>query len=61
MADIDPVAVGGRQRQRVYGKYRGTVFNNIDPLSMGRIQALVPEVLGIVPTGWATPDRKSVV
>jgi hypothetical protein len=42
-------------RERVYGKYRGIVFNNMDPLSLGRLQATVPEVLGEVPTGWATP------
>ncbi|MCU1264362.1 MAG: uncharacterized protein JWM21_680 [Acidobacteria bacterium] len=38
-----------------YGKYRGTVINNIDPMQMGRIQAIVPDVLGIVPTSWAMP------
>lgn len=44
-----------RDRDRVYGKFRGTVLNNIDPQSLGRVQAMVPEVLGEVPTGWATP------
>jgi hypothetical protein len=39
----------------VYGKHRGIVFNNLDPLKLGRIMATVPEVLGEVPTGWATP------
>ncbi len=42
-------------RDRVYGKYRGIVMNNVDPLGLGRIQATVPEVLGEIPTGWATP------
>ncbi|MFQ3596013.1 MAG: phage baseplate assembly protein V [Sphingomonadaceae bacterium] len=42
-------------RERHYGKYRGTVVSNLDPLQQGRIQALVPELLGPVPTGWATP------
>jgi len=46
---------GTRRRQRWYGKYRGTVFNNVDPQSMGRIIANVPEVLQAVPTGWASP------
>jgi len=41
-------------RKRVYGKYRGIVLNNVDPLNLGRIQANVAEVLGEVPTGWAT-------
>ena len=26
-------------RERVYGKYRGIVLNNVDPLSLGRVQA----------------------
>jgi hypothetical protein len=38
-----------------YGKYRGTVVNNTDPLNLGRVQASVPEVLGEVTTGWALP------
>ena len=45
----------GEQRERVYGKFAGTVMNNMDPLSLGRLQAFVPEVLGEVPTGWAKP------
>ena len=32
-----------------FGKFRGTVINNIDPMQMGRIQALVPDVLGDLP------------
>lgn len=56
MADFDSVRDSGeRVRQRVYGMYRGTVMENTDPLSMGRIKAFVPEVLQGVPTGWATP------
>jgi type VI secretion system (T6SS) baseplate-like injector VgrG len=43
------------QRERVYGKFAGTVMNNMDPLNLGRLQAFVPEVLGEVPTGWAKP------
>lgn len=42
-------------RERLYGKFRGTVVNNQDPQRQGRIQALVPQVLGEVPSGWATP------
>ena len=38
-----------------YGKYRGTVFNNIDPLQIGRIQAIVPDVSGLLPSSWAMP------
>lgn len=40
---------------KYYGKYRGTVVNNIDLEQRGRIQALVPDVLGIVPSNWALP------
>ncbi|CAM5635089.1 baseplate assembly protein [Streptomyces tanashiensis] len=36
------------------GKYRGTVANNVDPLQMGRIQALVPDVSPSV-SSWAMP------
>jgi uncharacterized protein involved in type VI secretion and phage assembly len=38
-----------------FGKYRGTVFNNIDPMQMGRIQAIVPDVTNVLPTSWALP------
>lgn len=40
---------------RNYGKYRGTVINNIDPEGRGRIMALVPDVLGLTPSSWAMP------
>jgi uncharacterized protein involved in type VI secretion and phage assembly len=41
--------------QRFYGKYRGTVVNNIDPMQMGRVQVLVPDVSGDLPASWAMP------
>jgi uncharacterized protein involved in type VI secretion and phage assembly len=41
--------------KRYYGKYRGTVINNIDPLMMGRILAMVPDVSNLVPSTWAMP------
>jgi uncharacterized protein involved in type VI secretion and phage assembly len=40
---------------RYYGKYRGTVVNNVDPLRIGRIQAMVPDVSALLPTSWAMP------
>jgi hypothetical protein len=40
---------------RYYGKYRGTVVNNVDPMQIGRIQAIVPDVSNAVPTSWAMP------
>ena len=41
--------------KRHYGKYRGTVLNNIDPLQMGRINVQVPAVTGLLPSSWALP------
>jgi hypothetical protein len=41
--------------KRYFGKYRGTVLNNIDPMQMGRIQVIVPDVSSVVPTSWAMP------
>lgn len=38
-----------------FGKYRGTVANNVDPMQMGRLQAIVPDVAGSIPTSWALP------
>jgi len=39
----------------LYGKYRGTVVNNVDPLQIGRLQAIVADVAGFVPGTWAMP------
>jgi uncharacterized protein involved in type VI secretion and phage assembly len=36
-----------------HGKYRGTVANNVDPMQKGRVQAMVPDVLGTMPSTWA--------
>jgi uncharacterized protein involved in type VI secretion and phage assembly len=41
--------------QKFFGKYRGTVINNIDPLQMGRIQVMVPDVSNTLPSTWAMP------
>lgn len=43
------------ETKKFYGKYRGTVMNNIDPMQMCRIQAIVPDVLGPIPTSFAMP------
>ena len=41
--------------QRYYGKYRGMVLNNVDPMQQGRLQVQVPDVAGLVPASWAMP------
>jgi len=40
---------------RYYGKYRGTVINNVDPLQIGRVMVEVTDVSGLIPTSWAMP------
>jgi uncharacterized protein involved in type VI secretion and phage assembly len=40
---------------RHYGKYRGKVENNIDPMQLGRIQVSAPAVLGEGTLSWAMP------
>jgi uncharacterized protein involved in type VI secretion and phage assembly len=42
-------------RQRYFGKFRGIVTNNRDPLNQGRIRARVADVLGEEESGWALP------
>jgi uncharacterized protein involved in type VI secretion and phage assembly len=41
--------------QKFYGKYRGTVTNNVDPMQIGRIQAIVTDVSNLAPTTWVMP------
>ena len=41
--------------RQFYGKYRGKVVNNIDPLQAGRIQVVVPAVQGAGQPSWALP------
>jgi len=42
-------------QNKFYGKYRGTVTVNVDPEQRGRIMAMVPDVLGLIPSSWAMP------
>ena len=49
-----PAAPGSAARH--YGKYRGRVTRNNDKRNLGRLRALVPDVLGTVETGWAMPS-----
>jgi uncharacterized protein involved in type VI secretion and phage assembly len=39
----------------LYGKFRATVINNIDPMQMGRLLLQVPDVSNVLPSTWAMP------
>jgi hypothetical protein len=43
------------ETKQYYGKYRGTVLQNVDPMQMGRIQVIVPDVSAVLPSSWAMP------
>jgi uncharacterized protein involved in type VI secretion and phage assembly len=38
-----------------FGKYRGMVITNIDPMQIGRLMVQVPDISGLVPSTWAMP------
>jgi Type VI secretion system/phage-baseplate injector OB domain len=39
--------------EKLWGKFRGTVINNIDPEQRGRLMVSVPDVLSLIPSTWA--------
>lgn len=41
--------------EKFYGKYRGAVINNVDPMQKARLQVQVPDVLGLGVSSWAMP------
>jgi uncharacterized protein involved in type VI secretion and phage assembly len=43
------------EERRFYGKFRGVVLNNVDPLQKGRLLVQVGDVDGLTPTTWAMP------
>jgi hypothetical protein len=45
----------GGDSKRYYGKYRGLVIENIDPLQIGRVLVQVSDILGEIPGTWALP------
>lgn len=53
--DAATLEAADRRTDRFYGKYRGLVTINVDPLNLGRLKAIVPEVLGEIPSSWALP------
>jgi len=38
-----------------YGKFRGTVLQNIDPMNIGRLMVTVTDASNVIPTTWAMP------
>lgn len=44
----------GVDQGKFYGKYRGVVLNNLDPMMRGRIQVQVPGIV-MPPSTWAEP------
>lgn len=42
-------------KPKYFGKYRGTVVNNIDPMQIGRLQVMVPDVSNVMLSSWAMP------
>jgi hypothetical protein len=49
------VELAGEVRGRFWGKYRGTVVDVDDPLTIGRVRASVPSVLADADSPWAMP------
>jgi hypothetical protein len=44
------------ETRQFFGKYRGKVENNLDPLQQGRLQVSCPTVLGEGSLSWAMPS-----
>ncbi|HEX2746105.1 MAG TPA: phage baseplate assembly protein V [Streptosporangiaceae bacterium] len=40
---------------KYFGKYRGFVIGNVDPLQTGRLMVQVADVSGVLPSTWAMP------
>jgi hypothetical protein len=56
MPEVNEAALLARRpRPQFVGKFRGRVIDNTDPLQQGRLQAMVPDVLGNEVSGWALP------
>jgi Type VI secretion system/phage-baseplate injector OB domain len=53
MTDVMLQQMAERQTDRFLGKYRGLVVDNNDPMMRGRLKAMVPAVLGEIPSGYA--------
>ena len=53
-SQIEELMAEVESRSHYYGKYRGTVVDNVDPLQIGRLRVLVPAVLH-AEESWAMP------
>jgi Type VI secretion system/phage-baseplate injector OB domain len=49
------MSTGPAEKKRYYGKYRGLVIDNLDPLQTGRVLVQVPAIAGELPSTWAMP------
>ena len=49
------VQVAKRVQTKYFGKYRGFVVDNADPMHIGRLKLKVPSVLGTTELDWALP------
>lgn len=56
MSDLDLDLQPRLKTKRFYGKYRGTVINNVDPMQIGRLLVQVPDVSNVIPSSWAMPS-----
>lgn len=45
--------------QKFFGLYRGTVYDNKDPLDKNRLRVKVPQILGGTVTEWAWPAQSA--
>lgn len=45
----------GGEGPTYFGKYKGSVFNNQDPLGLARVQVTVADVMGFNVSNWAMP------
>lgn len=43
------------EAKKYFGKYRGMVVANVDPMQMGRLFVQVPDVTSVAPASWAMP------
>ena len=44
-----------KPEEKYYGKYRGVVINNVDPIIEGRLMVQVPDVAGLPPPPGPCP------